>query len=480
MEKENSEPNTKKRRLSLSRKKKKMNDVDRFADIPNETLESMATYNMPKNSALNSKWAMNNLNDWFVDYNTRHPDKRCPPEILSPSCLSKDLLNKWFSVFISETRNQRGEPYPPKSLYNMTCAIVREMRTQNAAYPNFMNKQDPAFTRFTNTMDNLFKSLRAAGVGSCSNPTEGISNDEEKLLWSSGVLDTKTPKGLVRAAFYYCGKCFCLRGGQEHRELSLSQLERLQNPARYVYRENASKNKQGGIRQIKLEHKVVTITANPSVAERCPVYILDQYISKLPAKAKEKDLFYCRPLENVPKDPSAPWFADVPIGKNILRNMVRDLCEEAGIEGKKTNHSLRVSGAINLYAAGVPEKVIQSRTGHSSLEALRKYERISIEQEEAVSKILIGESVSFECADAEKLPITTVPSAYSNKPNHGSSSVTPAHGVQYNDCVVNIYQNMSPPACVPYPSPYGYPPYYPEYPPLGPPSNDYSKQNTEK
>ena len=43
--------------------------------------------------------------------------------------------------------------------------------------------------------------------------------------------------------------------------------------------------------------------------------------------------------------------------------MVPDMCKEAGIDGRKTNHSLRVSGATNLYAAGAPEKIIQARTG---------------------------------------------------------------------------------------------------------------------
>ena len=47
--------------------------------------------------------------------------------------------------------------------------------------------------------------------------------------------------------------------------------------------------------------------------------------------------------------------------------MVQDMCSDAGIEGKKTNHSLRVNGASTLFEAGVPERVIQQRTGHRSL-----------------------------------------------------------------------------------------------------------------
>ena len=47
--------------------------------------------------------------------------------------------------------------------------------------------------------------------------------------------------------------------------------------------------------------------------------------------------------------------------------MVCEMCKAAGIEGNKSNHSLRVAGTSSLFAAGVPEKLIQSRTGHASV-----------------------------------------------------------------------------------------------------------------
>ena len=67
------------------------------------------------------------------------------------------------------------------------------------------------------------------------------------------------------------------------------------------------------------------------------------------------------------------------------------MCKQAGIKGNKTNHSLRATGTTELYESGVPEKLIQERTGHRSLEALRVilYERTSIlkQQNKAVSSI---------------------------------------------------------------------------------------------
>ena len=55
-----------------------------------------------------------------------------------------------------------------------------------------------------------------------------------------------------------------------------------------------------------------------------------------------------------------------------------------------------MSGTSQLFEAGVPEKLIQQRTGHRSLEALRMYERVTEQQELAVSKILSGEKSSYE------------------------------------------------------------------------------------
>ena len=61
LEKENVNPNNKKR-LSLSLKK------NRFASTSEDTLEYMSKYNMPKNSATSSKWALKNLSDWRDEY----------------------------------------------------------------------------------------------------------------------------------------------------------------------------------------------------------------------------------------------------------------------------------------------------------------------------------------------------------------------------------------------------------------------------
>ena len=68
--------------------------------------------------------------------------------------------------------------------------------------------------------------------------------------------------------------------------------------------------------------------------------------------------------------------------------MVKDICADGAIMGTKSNHSLRATGAMELYQAGVPEKVIQEHTGHLSLTGLHQYEHTSGKQHETVSQIL--------------------------------------------------------------------------------------------
>ena len=110
-----------------------------------------------------------------------------------------------------------------------------------------------------------------------------------------------------------------------------------------------------------------------------------------------KTFFYLRPKRCSPSTtPGDCWYDCVPVGKNKLSTMVRDICTAGGIT-KKTNHSLRATGATTLFKAGVPEKIIQSTTGHRSIDALRCYERVSDEQQQATSRVLTARdpNVSF-------------------------------------------------------------------------------------
>jgi hypothetical protein len=80
-------------------------------------------------------------------------------------------------------------------------------------------------------------------------------------------------------------------------------------------------------------------------------------------------------------------FTKAPIGVNKLSDIVKNMCQRAGLQGYFTNHSGKRTCATVLYQAGIDEQAICDRTGHRST-AVREYKSSSIEQQKRISSIL--------------------------------------------------------------------------------------------
>ena len=193
--------------------------------------------------------------------------------------------------------------------------------------------------------------------------------------------------------------------------------------------------------------------AHPEAGRYCHCELLDIYISRLPSRIKDMDIFYALPLNQRPDDESAPWFAPVPgglhphlalpgltVGRNKLS---KDMCCEAQIDGHKTNHSLRATGATHQYNAGVPEKTIQQRTGHRSLDSLCVYECTSVQQHRAVMNIFCQLYTRPEvCFEEEVRRMNT--SISHSLATLLKNSIQPI--MNFSGCTVNI--NLSSPSSV--------------------------------
>jgi len=99
------------------------------------------------------------------------------------------------------------------------------------------------------------------------------------------------------------------------------------------------------------------------------------------------------------------------------------MCTAVGIQGNKTNHSLKAICATRLYQANVDEQLIMERTGHRSTACVRAYKRTSDIQLQNCSAILDGTSLQ---------KVATV----------GRGAIPASEGVRYNflfkDCTVSI------------------------------------------
>ena len=241
-------------------------------------------------------------------------------------------------------------------------------------------------------------------------------------------------------------KNFCLRGGQEQRNLRLSQWKRDTSLIdgievnSYVYQEFGSKNRQGGFGSLNLQNKIVRQYQSSSNPDRCHVGILDKYLQLIPPEAKDEDNFYLTPLPKKPIiDQLKSWYTKTPICRNRLNSMLKEMCQEAGISGNFSNHSLRAYGATSSFQAGVPEKLIQQRTGHRTIEALRQYERTSEAQLVDISNTLSNcEKSNSATVSVSKETTSTINHATSSLSNYPGSNMLPVilSGCSFTGCSI--------------------------------------------
>lgn len=67
---------------------------------------------------------------------------------------------------------------------------------------------------------------------------------------------------------------------------------------------------------------------------------------------------------------------------------MKEMCCKSGLEGNFTNQSGKRACATQLYQSGLDEQQIMNRTGHRSLNGVRKYKRVSNDQLRDVSNLL--------------------------------------------------------------------------------------------
>ena len=344
-------------------------------------------------------WAARVFETWKHERNIKavsQPQLNISP--IQPGLLemSNDELCYSLSRFCMEAKKQNGENYPSETLYELIISIqlYLEMSGNEVKLLN-----DEIFQTLKNTLDNRMKQLSASGIKTPRKQADIISEEEEEALWSKCILGSDTPVKLADTLLYMLGLHFALRAGNEHRnlrfvnsQLSLNTDKQGNRFLRYI--EDTSKNMQGGLRHRKVTPKQVDAYENKVQPSRCIVKIYEEYISHRPdaENAIKNPAFYLRPLS---KPKSSIWFANQARGENELAKVVSRICNQGGLLGFRTNHSLRSTAASRLYNKGFDEQLIMETTGHRS-NAVRGYKRTSDDQKKSISDALCVNLVNDE------------------------------------------------------------------------------------
>ena len=128
----------------------------RFKFATEEELSTFAKGLVPENTTRSTKWALNTFNAWMRERNARYPADPVPDDILV--CNEPEIINLHLSRFIVETRKSNGEIYPPSTLHQLLCGILRRMRELNPNCPNFLDKNDNNSGVFKALLTRIFTS----------------------------------------------------------------------------------------------------------------------------------------------------------------------------------------------------------------------------------------------------------------------------------------------------------------------------------
>ena len=339
------------------------------------------------------RWVVRLFESWRKDRNARAmKGVSTVRPILYPLLeMDKDLLNYSLSRFICEVVKANGQDFPGHTLYEMIISIQLYFE-QNGFLYKFLC--DEEFVQIKNTLDSVMQARAKSGIGIRKKQAEIVSQEEEDIMWDKGVLGSSSPDTLVKTLIYLFGLNFALRAAQDHRNLRWSpnpQIELLTDSCgiKFLrYTEDVSKANRGGLKHRKVKGKVVDAYSHPNKA-RCIVSLYEMYVSHIPSSRPDY-AFYLRPLN---KPLGNIWYSSQPLGKHKISETVKILCQDAGIPGYRTNHSLRATSATRLFEHDIDEQRICEITGHRSL-AVREYKRTSEHMKKCVSSIIQGSDVS--------------------------------------------------------------------------------------
>ena len=101
--------------------------------------------------------------------------------------MNKEEMNFFMGRFMLEARKQDCSPYPPRSLYLISCGLLRYLRDCGVYDKNFLDLKNLEFTDFRKILDARMKELLSLGYETNRKQAQTILPEDENIIWSKEV-----------------------------------------------------------------------------------------------------------------------------------------------------------------------------------------------------------------------------------------------------------------------------------------------------
>ncbi|CAC5388409.1 unnamed protein product [Mytilus coruscus] len=236
-----------------------------------------------------------------------------------------------------------GTPYEPGTVKAFQSSISR-YRTDKL---NISIIKDKEFNHSREFLSAKMKELKTMGLR---------AKKKDQNLSPPKKSTSCNPGALIHTVWLNNSLHFGLRSWEEHTKLRWGDIERKATSSGDKYLEHTE-------RQTKTRTGATTDTR--------------------PFQAK---MFEDKGINRDVKD--GIWYRKQAMGKNTLSDFVKTMCEEAGVQGRKTNHSVRKTTFTALAHEKIPPAQIMQISGHKNVQSINEYCSASLNQQQEMSHIL--------------------------------------------------------------------------------------------
>ena len=130
------------------------------------------------------------------------------------------VCRKWIGLL---ARKEDGSPFPPRSIKLILSGLQRHMRAEAHHYSTSFKRMITVFEILGQLVTPFSRNYLPTELEHLWNTTQIFHTRRRQTLKSWCLWDC-SPSCSPECCFFYVGKYLCLRGGEEHRNLTRSQF----------------------------------------------------------------------------------------------------------------------------------------------------------------------------------------------------------------------------------------------------------------
>lgn len=303
--------------------------------------------------------------------------------------LNKAEINSLLCSFLMDVKKNDGDNYETNTIHCMFSVINRFIKDNKLGDL----EEDQEYQGARDVKKAKLKKLKSEGKGNRPMRAEALTKAQEELLYAKGQFGRDSPHALQRTLWWQTSLFFGHRARDESRKMTWGdiKLDKDENGRQYLeFSERSTKTRDGSMSGGSREFtpKAFECPENP---DRCPVRTYKEFARRRPLETLDADSPFYLAINHKRRPDDPIWYSRAPLGKNTLGSMVKTACEEAGITGRKTNHSTRKTCVKRALSAGCPREYVKQLTGHKSVQSLENYAEADEDEQRAMfTSVLTG------------------------------------------------------------------------------------------